>query len=323
MNQYLKKLFFILLFMPLFSNAQSTHTVGPKETFYSIGRDYNVHPKELAAFNNLSFEKGLSIGQVIKIPNNKTITTSTPTKSDLPIIKKEEKIAPVQKAEENSDAIYHVVQKKENLFQIRMLYNRVPIDSLKKWNHLESDALSDGIKLIVGFKKTEKTETPELAPKKENKNTEKKTSTTTAKTTPQQKESPDINPPVTVNTELPRPSDSMNTMIEAPLEGGYFGKLFFSQNATKSNPTEETGMAAVFKSTSGWDDGKYYCLHNGATAGAIVKITNPKNKKFIFAKVLDVMPEMMMNKTVIIRVSKSGAAALGENDNDFEATLNY
>jgi len=308
--------------MPLFSNAQSTHTVGPKETFYSIGRDYNVHPKELAAFNNLSFEKGLSIGQVIKIPNNKTIT-STPTKSDLPIIKKEEKTTPVQKAEEASDAIYHVVQKKENLFQIRMLYNRVPMDSLKKWNHLESDALSDGMKLIVGFKKTEKTETPELATKKENKNTEKKTITTTAKTTPQQQESPVINPPATVNTEVPRPSDSMNTMIEAPLEGGYFGKLFFSQNATKSNPTEETGMAAVFKSTSGWDDGKYYCLHNGATAGSVIKITNPKNKKFIFAKVLDVMPEMMMNKGVIIRVSKSGAAALGENDNDFEATLNY
>jgi len=323
MNQYLKKLFFILLFMPLFSNAQNTHTVGPKETFYSIGRDYNVHPKELAAFNNLSFENGLSIGQVIKIPNNKTTTSTTPSKSNLPILKKEEKITPVQKIEVNSDAVYHIVQKKENLFQIRMQYDKVPMDSLKKWNHLESDALSEGMKLIVGFKKTEKTATPELAPKKENKNTDKKTSTTTAKTTPPQKESTIISPPAAVNTEMQSSSDSIDATNETPLEGGFFGKLFFSQNAAKTNPTEETGMAAVFKSTSGWDDGKYYCLHNGAVAGSIIKITNPKNKKFIFAKVLDVMPEMMMNKSVIIRVSKSGAAALGENDNDFEATLNY
>lgn len=315
MNQYLKKMFFILLFMPLFSNAQSTHTVGPKETFYSIARDYNVHPKDLAAFNNLSFENGLSIGQVIKIPNNKMIS-STPTKSDLPIIKKEEKVIPSLKHEEISDAIYHTVQKKENLFQIRMQYNRVSIDSLKKWNHLESDALSDGMKLIVGFKKTEKNTTQEIVNKKENKIADKKT-------TPQQKTSPILTPPVVVIKEIPRPSDSMNIMTGDVIEGGYFGKIFLSQNATKTNPTEETGMAAVFKSTSGWDDGKYYCLHNGATAGTIVKITNPKNKKFIFAKVLDVMPEMMMNKSVIIRVSKSGAAALGENDNDFEATLNY
>src|SRR6185312_9907674 len=44
------------------------HKVIPKENFYSIGRLYNVSPKDIAAYNNLQFEKGLSVGETLKIP---------------------------------------------------------------------------------------------------------------------------------------------------------------------------------------------------------------------------------------------------------------
>src|SRR3954449_12409442 len=51
-------------------NLYITHTVAPKENFYSVGRLYNQNAKTIAAFNNLVMEKGLAIGQKVKIPLN-------------------------------------------------------------------------------------------------------------------------------------------------------------------------------------------------------------------------------------------------------------
>ena len=78
----MKNLLPAFFLLPLFISAQDksliiegtspgiylVHTTTPKETFYSIGRIYNISPKEIAPFNNLILENGLSIGQVIKVP---------------------------------------------------------------------------------------------------------------------------------------------------------------------------------------------------------------------------------------------------------------
>ncbi len=44
------------------------HKITPKENFYSIGRLFNVPAKFIASFNSLDMAKGLSIGQIIRIP---------------------------------------------------------------------------------------------------------------------------------------------------------------------------------------------------------------------------------------------------------------
>jgi hypothetical protein len=81
---------------------------------------------------------------------------------------------------------------------------------------------------------------------------------------------------------------------------------------------------ALFKSTSGWHDGKYYCLHNMATPGTIVKITNNANGKSIYAKVLDIMPDIKQNNGLIICVSNAAADVLGVTENSkLDCTLNY
>ena len=46
------------------------HQVAPKENYYSIGRIYNISPRDIAPFNNLQLESGLSLGQQLKIPLN-------------------------------------------------------------------------------------------------------------------------------------------------------------------------------------------------------------------------------------------------------------
>src|SRR5436190_15504107 len=49
-----------------------THKVAAKEGLFPLGRMYNVHPRHIANFNGIDFNKGLSIGQQINIPLSDT-----------------------------------------------------------------------------------------------------------------------------------------------------------------------------------------------------------------------------------------------------------
>jgi LysM repeat protein len=125
-------------------NLYLIHTVAPKENYYSVGRMYNVSPKDLAPYNDLTFEKGFSMGQTIKIP----LGTNNFSQGEAP--KENEVLIPV----------YHIVHAKEGLYRISVNYNKVPLDVLKKWNKLSGDAVSNGTKLIVGYLKVSKDQSP-------------------------------------------------------------------------------------------------------------------------------------------------------------------
>ena len=81
--------------------------------------------------------------------------------------------------------------------------------------------------------------------------------------------------------------------------------------------------AGVFKSTSGWTDNKYYCLQSNTTPGTIIKITNPANGKFVFAKVLDNVPDIKQNEGLLIVISNAAADALGATEANFSCSLSY
>jgi hypothetical protein len=84
-----------------------------------------------------------------------------------------------------------------------------------------------------------------------------------------------------------------------------------------------TGPAGVFKSTSGWQDGKYYALMNNAAVGAIVKVTDPASGKSVYAKVLGTLPDMKESAGLTIRISNAAAAELGQGESRFNAQVNY
>ena len=98
---------------------------------------YNVPPKDIAAYNNLQFENGLNVGESVKIPLNENNFSQSEAPGN------GEVLIPV----------YHTVQSKEGLYRVSLNYNKVPIASLKKWNHIQSDAVSAGSPLIVGYLK--------------------------------------------------------------------------------------------------------------------------------------------------------------------------
>lgn len=306
----MKKIFGLLLLLPFFALAQKdiTHTVGPKESLTSIGRLYNINGRELANYNKIEYEKGLTLGQVLKIPGKnaaaKSATVTLPAKTEAPaktVVAKNEKAKP----------IYHTVGKKETLYHISTLYNKVPIDDIKKWNHLTSDALSEGAKIIVGYTgaKNEKPVKEDIVeipkPKKEE--------------TPPQKNVEEIKTAAVVKEVKNEPAVQVKAVN---FNGGIFKSLYESQTGN-NNLVSETGTGGVFKSTSGWEDGKYYCLHNTAPAGTVIKITNVANGKSVYAKVLDLIPDIKQNTGLIIRLSNAAADALGTSENKLDCTLNY
>src|SRR5688500_319339 len=117
-------LLFIILFSFSFAFAQNellvqstekgmylTHTVAPKESFYSIGRLYNISPKEIAAQNALDMNQGLNIGQTIQIPLSATNFTQEGTKGR---------------------PVYYVVGEKEGLYRVSVKNNKVQMASLRQ-----------------------------------------------------------------------------------------------------------------------------------------------------------------------------------------------
>lgn len=315
----MKKLLLLFLLLPVLTRAQQTHTVGPKETLFSIGRQYNVHPRELAEYNKIPFETGLTLGQVLKIPANKTMAPLKPEPTTSTVVSTQTN-APAQTVKQTDKLIpvYHKVEKKENLFQISQRYNKVPIADIKKWNNLNTDALSEGMDLIVGYKQAEqsavaKTETAKPAVQQP---VVQKTSTpTVAINNTAATDTGRVN-----NFPTPQVKKVIVKTSRKDFKGGFFKSNFDNQNGSDK---QESGIAGVFKSTSGWEDGKYYCLHNSAPAGSIIKITNKNNQKSIYAKVLDVIPDLKQNEGILVRISNSAADELDVNEDSFDVTLQY
>lgn len=353
----MKKFLFILYFLPVLSFAQKTYTVGPKETLFSIGRALGIHPRELAEYNNISFEAGVKIGQVLKIPSVKKmapLTDATPAATSNAVVTQSatkiipnEKPSPapsatkstattdVENAKPNiaSDMVpvYHKVEKKETLYQISQ-QAKVSIDDIKKWNKLTVDGVNEGANLIVGYKKRDEEKTPQnissVAIVKSNATTNNaavaekpvvKDEIPTA-TKPQVIEKPTVNATVIKAEENP---ESDPTKVVRNFNGGKFGIAYGAQHNGNPPSISESGVAAIFKSTSGWNDGKYYCLHNTAPAGTIIKITSKNTQKFVYAKVLDVIPDLKQNEGLLIRLSNAAADELGVSSETFNVTLNY
>ncbi len=336
----MKNIFLILLLLPLFALAQTkplvlqgsgadqylVHTTGPKESFYSIGRIYNISPKIMAPYNRLELEKGLTIGQQVRIPLNEVnFYQGSEVESDIVLI-----------------PLYHVVKPKENLNNLGTPVSKVPARTLVKWNKLRSETIAPGSKLIVGFLMVKKDLSPLVAnaadyawvTKEETVTSNEKKDPVSSDivkksempSAPVIKEKPKEMPaPVEVVKAAPPVVKTVVPVVKEPApdrQGGVFKGLFQKQMGNRTLK-EEQGEAGVFKSTSGWDDGKYYCLQNTALAGTVIKITNPVNQKFVYAKVLDVIPDIKQNDGILIRLSNAAASELGVLTDNFTCVLNY
>jgi LysM repeat protein len=353
----MKRLVLFLFCLPLVAIAQDqplliqgtapslylNHTVAPKENYYSIGRLYNISPKEIAPFNKLKLEAGsLSLGQVIMIPlTDNNFSQSGNAAADEALI-----------------PVYYIVHDKEGFYRISVNNNKVPIVSIKKWNNITSDGVSSGTPLIVGYLKVKKdlslfANTAALTPDQVKAAIQKQTATTNTVATGKADDETDVEAPVakpaTTVTNTPTPAKPVAKEMPKTIDAeasqpvitpiatfkqddthagfmGFYGGAFktdYDKHPGKNGTEDEKGDAAIFKSNSGWQDGKYYCLYDGAQAGSIVKIVDNTTVRVIYAKVLDAMPDMKQNTGIMLRISNAAAQELGVTDVKFDCTVTY
>lgn len=312
------------------------HKVAAREGLYSVGRLYNVHPRSLAAYNGFDPEKGLDLGQVIRVP----LTDSNFTQKD-----------------NNGTPVYHIVSAGDGLSKISTQFNKVPVRNLKEWNKLSNDNINLGSPLIIGYlhargpipqtveketrpapvEQTVKKETPPVIKEEPVATVQKEVVKTEEKTEPvdtkRQPEVPSITeknqvtpPPVKEKEKLPDTKPvTVPAASPATADGaGFFRGYFEEQTRQRPAAKNETVTAGIFKTTSGWQDAKYYLLIDNVPTGSIVRIVNPDNNKAIFAKVLGQMNGIRQNQGLNIRISSAGASALGVGDGEkFIVNISY
>lgn len=278
-----------------------SHTVHPKDNFYSIGRLYAVSPKEIAAYNSLDMNAGLSVGQTVMIPL--TAANFSQTKS-------------------TGTPVYYEVGEKEGLYRVSLKNNKVLMASLRKWNHLTSDNISTGQKLIVGYLQggeagnaatVAKAETTPPAiteqPKKQEPQVEEVTQTAPQREEPKKEVR-------TTPTQEAKPVAQTGKPVVGVNGAGYFKSQFEQQSKQHNAGRDATVTSGIFKTTSGWQDGKYYALMDKIDPGTIVQVVNPANNKSIYAKVLGEMSGIRQNQGLDLRISNAAATALDVTEPD-------
>ena len=318
------------------------HTVQPKETWFAIGRIYNASPKDIAALSGVPMDK-LAIGQELKVPLSAHNFSQDGKKG----------------ADEVFVPVYHIVQEKEWMYRISQHANKIPIESLEKWNSVTNDQLQAGMKLIVGYLKVKTassplaanglkklivpaatggttakpaTETPVV--KTEKPAETKSADTKTTETKPAETKAVDHKTVEVKKEELKEEKEDAKKDLGAPpattpvtavtTEGSYSGYKGGYFKPTYSGSGKSTaGNAGIFRSTSGWKDGKYYALMNNVPVGTIVKITYSSTNKSVFAKVLGQLPDMRESVGLTVRLSDAAAAELGAEMGKFYVDVAY
>lgn len=289
------------------------HTVIAKENWYSVGRIYNVSPKELAPFNNLTLEHPLKLGQELKIPLSHLNFSQDGKKN----------------ADETFVPVYHELQSNELLSQVSAKYDKVPVENLLKWNRIKKDGAKEGMQLVIGYMKV-KTSLSYLASGGSNKvDAIAETKTNNVEQTKQEKKSAAIvekpQQEVKHDTKVgsnPAPSNQPKAVYTNVSNSNRTNGGYFSSDYSEGN-NKASGIAGTFKSSSGWNDGKYYVLINNVPVGTIVKVIAPATQKSIYAKVLGQLPDMKESEGLLVRISNSAASELGEAEGKFSVQVKY
>lgn len=141
--------------------TEVNHKVVAKETLFSLARDYNVSVDEIKQNNVEVLKNGLKIGQIIKIPKEKTvdIQQSTSLTDDIPKKETVESEKPklvvsqdTASETKSESTIKHKVEPKETLYSLSKKYN-VSVDDIKQQNEfLSKNGLQIGQILTINKK---------------------------------------------------------------------------------------------------------------------------------------------------------------------------
>lgn len=261
------------------------HRLKPKETYYGISRQYGVVLDELINFNN---NKPLKIGEIVRVPTNRTAKSNTAVKTTNPATAAAEKIAeqntPVVPQIELNPGEYtsYKVSKGETLYTVSKRFG-VPVESIKQANGLSSDAIKEGQMLMV--------------PKKE----------------------------VALNiqeTVVEESVVSASAVIDSTSTLNNTSTIALPKNKYGIREMNEKGLGVWIEDLS-QNGGTMLALHKTAPVGTIVKVTNPMTNLSTFVKVVGKFIDTAETQGAIIVISKSVAGIIGILDRRFQVEIAY
>jgi hypothetical protein len=200
----------------------------------------------------------------------------------------------------------------------------VALEKLEKWNGITRNQVKSGMQLVVGFLKVNR-EQSALAQQAVQNTAAKQPAVVSQPKAP-------IEPPkeekqVVVTTQTPKATEKpapapvfkqeepTAAAVAVDYNGGFFRSQF--RNGSKS----ATGPGTIFRSTSGWKDGKYYALMDNVAVGTIVKIRHTGTNKVVYAKILGQLSDIKENSGLTIRISNAAAAELGAGNGEVRFTV--
>jgi len=246
------------------------HKVTSKQSLFAVGRLYNVHPRHLAEYNSIDYNNGIQVDQVLRIPLTDT-NFNRRLGQGVPIT---------------------LLASTDDLLSDIAMFVGVSLSDVQCWNNYSGAEVKRGSVWIVGFLNTS-----ELAGQVVN-----FSCPTTVQT----------NQVTSASTTQANVSAITSTSEKTPIESSasFFETAF--QEQIKNTPVSQqlNLISAVFKTQSGWKDGKFYLLIENLVPGTIVRLMNPSNNKVVFAKVLGEMAPIKQNEGLDMRISDAAASLL-------------
>jgi len=274
------------------------HKVEPKETYYAVGRRYNVKPAIIIQFNN---NTPLKPGQIIKVPTDQPVNVAVSAVVPKPTKPAAQQTAPqqqitaqqlIQKTNGNAPANNVITQEYkvsagETLYSIAKRFGST-VEDITAVNNLTSTNLTPGQMLKVRIGSAD------------------------ARPEPQQPQPVAQPAHVTATRDSNSPSYQDSSNYEKHIASGKFG-LF---------EKSEKGVATWIDDTS-LDPAKKLVLHRTAPIGTVVKITNSMTGRTTFAKVVGRIYDNESTKDVILVMTKNVAESIGALDKRIHVNISY
>lgn len=139
----------------------TTHLVQPKETLFSLSRQYGVSVDAIKSANAELLKDGLKIGQTIRIPSAVANQETYEKPIEKPIAAPKETPKPVVKSESKpevakANVTYHTIEPKETKYGISKKYG-MTIQELERLNPAIVNDFPVGLKLVISGNAESKT----------------------------------------------------------------------------------------------------------------------------------------------------------------------
>lgn len=243
------------------------HKVASGESLYIIGQKYGVGVNDIKKWNNLRGNT-ISVGQRLSI---------------YPGPEKAAELNRQMEVMETQGKKIHIVSAGETLFAISNKYN-ISVSELREWNRLESNSLSIGQELIVGYLDK------------------------------------DAEEQVVIVQDIETEGEPVDEVEVKTVEVGT-SEMQKTENTGSYKKVSENGIAQVIEGSE--TTNKYLALHRNASIGTIMQIKNEMNDLSVFVRVIGKIPDTDENSNILIKVSKVAYDRLGAINDQFPVEITY